>query len=145
VGEPRQHYRGEHSFPLILQNIHRFFWFLAVPFLLILSNDVWKAMWFENPTTGQVSFGIGVGTLVLAGNLVLLGGYVLGCHSLRHLVGGFIDELSRKPARRKAYDCVSCLNRRHQLWAWMSLFSVAFADIYVRMCSLGIWPDWRLF
>jgi hypothetical protein len=30
-------------------------------------------------------------------------------------------------------------------WAWASLFVVAFSDIYVRMCSMGIWTDWRLF
>jgi len=26
----------------------------------------------------------------------------------------------------------------------MSLFGVAFADIYVRLCSMGIWHDWRI-
>ena len=37
----------------------------------------------------RTDFGIGVGTIVLAINVVLLGGYTFGCHSLRHLVGGF--------------------------------------------------------
>jgi hypothetical protein len=27
----------------------------------------------------------------------------------------------------------------------MSLFSVMFADLYVRLCSMGIWSDWRIF
>ena len=36
-----------------------------------------------------------------------------------------------------AYDCVSCLNRRHMLWAWCSLFWVGFTDLYVRLCSMG--------
>ena len=81
---------------------------------------------------GKVSFGVGVGSLVLAINVVLLGGYTLGCHSLRHLVGGGIDQLTRAPARHKAYDCVSCLNRRHMHWAWASLVWVAFSDLYVR-------------
>jgi len=31
------------------------------------------------------------------------------------------------------------------VWAWMSLCSVMFADVYVRLCSMGIWKDWRLF
>jgi hypothetical protein len=26
----------------------------------------------------------------------------------------------------------------------MSLFWVAFSDLYVRMCSMGIWTDWRI-
>ena len=34
---------------------------------------------------------------------------------------------------------MSGLNRRHQLFAWFSLFSVGFADLYVRLCSMGIW------
>jgi len=144
VGEPRKGYRGEHSFPLILQNVHRYFLYLALVFLVILSHDVWKALWFENPATGQVEFGIGVGTLVLAANVVLLAGYTLGCHSLRHLVGGRLTQISKKSTQQTAYRCVSCLNRRHMLWAWLSLFWVAFADLYVRLCSMGVLPDWRL-
>lgn len=144
VGEPRQSYRGENSFPLIMQNIHRYFLHLALLFLCFLAYDVWKAMWFENPQTGQEEFGIGVGTLVLGVNLCLLASYALGCHSLRHLVGGGVDRLSEAPARRCAHRCVSCLNRRHMLWAWLSLFSVGFADLYVRLCSMGVWTDLRI-
>ena len=144
VSEPRKAYRGEHSFPLILQNVHRYFMYIALVFLVILATDVWKGLWFTDPATGRASFGIGVGTLVLAINVVLLGGYTLGCHSLRHLVGGFLDRISRSPARRCAYDCVSCFNRRHMLWAWMSLFWVGFTDLYVRLCSMGVWTDWRI-
>ena len=144
VGEPRASYRGENSFPLIVQNIHRYFLYLALAFLIILSHDAWKAMWFEDPATGAVTFGIGLGTLVLTINPILLGGYTLGCHSLRHLVGGGVDRLSEAPLRQSSYRCVSCLNRRHMLWAWMSLFWVGFSDFYVRMCSMGVWSDWRL-
>jgi hypothetical protein len=74
----------------------------------------------------------------------LLSGYTFGCHSLRHLAGGRLDRLSESPVCKKAYDCSSCLNRRHMLWAWMSLASVMFSDIYVRLCSMGIWSDWRI-
>jgi hypothetical protein len=144
VGEPRSRYLGERSFPLILQNVHRYFLYLAVPFLGILAYDVWKALWMADPSTGRVSFGLGVGTLVLAINVVLLGGYTLSCHSLRHLVGGGLDRLAGRPVRRTAYRCVSCLNARHMYWAWLSLFWVAFSDLYVRLCSMGIWRDWRI-
>jgi hypothetical protein len=144
VSEPRKKYLGENSFPLIIQNIHRYFLYIALFFLLFLSYDVWKALWFTQAGTGKKSFGIGVGTLVLLTNVVLLGGYTFGCHSLRHLVGGFMDRLSGAPVRRKVYMCVSCFNRRHMLWAWMSLFWVAFSDIYIRMCSLGVWSDFRI-
>jgi len=143
VGEPRKGYLGERYFPLILQNVHRYFLYIAVLFLFFLSHDVWKALWFSDGA-GGVKFGIGVGTLVLALNTTLLACYTLGCHSMRHIVGGFLDQLSKHPARKVAYDCSSCLNRWHMKWAWMSLFGVAFADLYVRMCSMGIWHDLRI-
>jgi hypothetical protein len=144
VGEPRKTYLGERSFPLILQNIHRYFLYLAFVFLVILAFDVWRALWFTNPQTGRVEFGIGVGTLVLAVNVVLLGCYTFGCHSLRHLSGGRVDEISKSPFRTTSYACVTCLNRRHMLFAWTSLFLVMFADLYVRLCAMGIWSDWRI-
>jgi hypothetical protein len=139
VGEPRKTYLGERSFPLILQNVHRYFLYLALIFLVLLARDVWDATQFPD------GFGVGIGTLVLLANLILLGCYTLGCHSLRHLAGGFSDRISGSGARKATYDCVSCLNGRHMRFAWLSLFSVGFADLYVRMCAMGIWKDVRLF
>ena len=144
VGEPRHSYRGERKFPLILQNVHRYFLYLALLFIVILTYDVFEAMWFMGGD-GRRHFGIGVGTLVLALNVILLGAYTFGCHSLRHLVGGGCDVLSNKPARQTAWRWVSGLNRRHMLFAWMSLLWVGFSDIYVRLCSMGIWTDYRIF
>lgn len=143
VGEPRKGYLGERSFPLIIQNIHRYFLYFALIFLVFLSHDAWKAMWFTD-ASGATHFGIGVGTLLLTANVILLGGYTLGCHSFRHLVGGYLDRLSAAPARKTAYDCASRLNRGHMRWAWCSLFMVAFCDIYIRMLSMGVWTDFRL-
>jgi hypothetical protein len=144
VGEPRSSYWGERSFPLILQNIHRYFLYAALVFVLILSYDVWLALWWKNPAGGE-SFGVGLGALIMAVNVALLAGYTFGCHSLRHLVGGRIDQLSRAPVAERCYNCVSAFNRRHMLWAWMSLFAVGFTDFYIRMCSMGVWSDPRLF
>lgn len=144
VGEPRNSYLGENSLPLILQNVHRYFMYLAVIFIAWLAIDVWHALWFRDLTSGQWKFGVGVGTLILALNVVLLSCYTFGCHSFRHIVGGWRDLLSKAPAKAKVYDCVSCLNRRHMLFAWMSLFSVGFCDVYVRLCSMGVWQDWRV-
>jgi len=143
VGEPRKTYWGERSFPLILQNIHRYFLYLALIFLVLLAHDVWEAMWFTD-AAGHTSFGIGVGTLVLALNVILLTGYTLGCHSLRHLIGGGRDVLSNRPLQMSCYNCVSGLNRRHMLFAWMSLFVVGFSDLYIRLCSMGVLTDYRL-
>ena len=144
VGEPRSGYRGEKKFPLILQNVHRYFLYIALAFLVILSYDVWLALWHQNPATGQREFGIGLGTLILLANVILLASYTLGCHSMRHIVGGHVDQFSRHRARKVAYDCSTCLNTRHMKFAWASLISVAFADVYVRLCSMGIWTDWRI-
>ena len=144
VGEPRSGFRGENSFPLIIQNLHRYFLYLALVFIFILAYDVWVALWFPVAGSDGVEFGVGVGTLVLALNVVLLGSYTLGCHSLRHLVGGRRDCIAEAPGQKTAYDCVSCLNRRHMMFAWMSLFWVAFSDVYIRMCSMGIWTDLRI-
>jgi hypothetical protein len=145
IGEPRHNYRGEAKFPLIVQNIHRFFLYLALLFIVVLAYDVWLAFRWTDPVTGAREFGMGVGTLVLLLNVILLGGYTFGCHSFRHLVGGMYDRLSGRPIRKATYQCVNHLNRRHMMFAWMSLFSVAFADAYVRLCSMGIWTDWRIF
>ena len=125
--------------------MHRYFLYFALLFIVVLAWDVWKAMWFEDPATGGVKFGIGLGTIILAVNVVLLSGYTFGCHSLRHLIGGKHDELSRRGgAQMSCYNCVGGLNRRHMLFAWCSLVSVAFSDIYVRLVAMGIWSDWRL-
>src|SRR2546421_459048 len=149
VGEPRKSYWGENRLPLILQNLHRYFLYFALAFLFFLAWDVWKALWFTTDRNGMAytdgtHFGIGLGTIILALNVTLLSGYALGCHSFRHLIGGKKDEISKSPLCKKAYDCSSCLNRGHMTWAWCSLFVVAFADIYIRMCSLGHWHDWRI-
>jgi len=139
VGEPRKTYWGERSLPLVLQNIHRYFLYIALIFIVLLAIDVWHALWFDG------HFGIGLGTVILATNVVLLGMYTLGCHSLRHLIGGRKDELSKSAALRgTAYRCVGCLNSRHMVYAWCSLVSVGFSDLYVRLCSMGVWSDWRI-
>ena len=72
VGEPRKSYLGENSFPLILQNVHRYFLYLALLFLSSSSLRRVEGDVVHRPATGRVTFGIGVGTLVLAINVVLL-------------------------------------------------------------------------
>ncbi|MBI3407271.1 MAG: succinate dehydrogenase [Planctomycetes bacterium] len=144
VGEPRKSYWGENKWPLLIQNIHRYFLYIAIVFIFLLAHDAWKAMWFTDPVTRSTSFGIGLGTLVLTVNVALLGGFTFGCHAFRHLIGGKLDQLSTAKIRKPLYDCSSCLNRSHMAWAWISLFWVAFSDVYVRLCSMGIWKDWRI-
>jgi hypothetical protein len=143
VGEPRKSYLGERSFPLVLQNVHRYFLYLGLLFIVILLADAVSSFRFTD-ASGVTQFGIGVGSLLLTVNALLLAAYTTGCHSLRHLAGGGRDEIATSAIGRGCYSCVSSLNRRHQLFAWLSLFSVAFADLYVRLCSMGVWSDLRL-
>jgi hypothetical protein len=124
--------------------VHRYFLYVALLFLIFLAHDAWSAYRFAD-ASGVRHFGLGVGSLVLTLNVILLGGYTFGCHSLRHLLGGMLDRISASPLRKRAYDCSSCLNSRHMYWAWCSLFWVAFSDIYVRLCAMGVWTDWRIF
>jgi len=144
VGEARKKYLGERHFPLIVQNLHRYTLPFAVALLFFLGIDAWHAFWFEAVGGGE-EFGMSVGTIVLTLNVVLLSSYTLGCHSIRHLVGGGIDRLANRPVRKISYDCVTCLNKRHMLFAWMSLIWVGFSDVYVRLCSMGVWTNVRFF
>ena len=142
VGEARHSYRGETAFPLILQNVHRYFLYIAIIFLAFLWKDAIEAFFFDG------KFGMGVGTLVLLVNICLLTIYTLSCHSLRHLAGGKLDCFSCAAfgkSRYKAWRGLTALNEHHMLFAWLSLFSVGLADLYIRMVSSGAIQDVRLF
>jgi hypothetical protein len=142
VGEGRKGYSGEQKFPFILQNLHRYFLYLATIVLVILWIDVVKAMIFE--IEGGMAFGIGGGTLAILASTGTLTLYTFSCHSLRHLVGGGLDCFSCAVAggpRLKTWSIVSRLNEHHMAWAWWSLLAVCFADFYVRMCSMGLITD----
>jgi hypothetical protein len=138
VGEPRKSYWGERSFPLIMQNIHRYFLYLALLFIVVLTYDAIQSYRFAD------GFGIGVGSLVLTLNTILIASYTFGCHSMRHIIGGRKDEVSKNGLQLACYNSCSAVNRKHQLFAWLSLFWVAFTDFYVRLCSMGVWTDFRI-
>ena len=145
VGEARGHdYRGETRL-LLFQNLHRYFLYLALMFLVVLSIDAVEAyIW---PTADGHTFGISVASLVLTANVALLSMYTFSCHSLRHLVGGNIDCFSCVALGQVRYGLwkkASLLNEHHMFWAWMSLFMVAFADFYVWMIASGRITDLRI-
>jgi len=134
-------YIGEAKFPLILQNVHRYFFYLVTIILVFLWYDTVVAFRFDG------KFGIGVGTLVMLLNVILLTTYSASCHSLRHLVGGRLDCFSCAtfgPPRRSAWHVVTKLNEHHMFWAWVSLFSVALTDLYIRLVACGAIRDIRL-
>lgn len=141
--EPRspENYNGERAV-FVLNNLHRYFLYGSIFVVAFLAYEAVLAFF---PGGG---FGMTIGTLVLVTNVVLLSLYTFSCHSFRHLVGGNKDCYSCVAggnARRKAFNAVSVLNGRHSLWAWLSLFMVLFADIYIRMLLAGWFTDPRIF
>lgn len=91
-------------------------------------------------------FGVGLGTLILLANVVLLSGYTLGCHAWRHLVGGGRDCFSCSRTarlRHQVWRGVTVLNLAHDRWAWASLFSVLGTDVYLRLLMAGAIHDPR--
>ncbi|MEU6999488.1 hypothetical protein [Nonomuraea sp. NPDC046570] len=129
VQEPHGKYTGETRFPLIFQNIHRYFFYLALVIGGVLTYDAILAL-IHKP--------LGVGTWLLILNAVLIFAYTLGCHSCRHITAGRLNHFSRHPVRYKAWTIVSKLNAKHQQLAWASMFSVMGADLYVRLVAKGI-------
>ncbi len=139
-------YRGERAFPLILQNFHRYAFYAAVVFIIILWKDTIDAFFFPGPNGRH--FGIGLGSLIFLANILLLSAYTFSCHSWRHLVGGGVDCYSCSLANRTKYGLwqkVSFLNEKHGLWAMMSLVSVAVTDVYVWLVATGRVTDLRFF
>jgi hypothetical protein len=134
-------YRGETAFPLVLQNLHRYLFYVTLCYLPFLWHDVVNAAFFDG------SFAIRVGTLVILANTTALTLYSFSCHSLRHLIGGRLDCFSSctlARARHRAWEGASVLNARHMLFAWMSFLTVCGADLYVRLVASGTIVDLRL-
>jgi hypothetical protein len=142
VGEPLgRKYKGETKFPFILQNLHRYFFYFALIFIVFLWKDTIEAFWYEG------HFFVGVGSLVFLVNIILLSLYTFSCHSWRHLVGGKLDCFSCSVANQSRHGLwkkFSFLNERHMVFAWCSLVSVGFADFYVWMVASGLIKDIRL-
>ena len=141
--EPRspENYNGERAL-FVLNNLHRYFLYGSIFVVAFLAYEAVLAFF---PGGG---FGMTLGTLVLVANVVLLSLYTFSCHSFRHLVGGnknCYSCVAGGNTRRKAFNAVSVLNGRHSLWAWLSLFMVLFADVYIRMLLAGWFTDPRIF
>jgi hypothetical protein len=141
VGERGPHrYHGETQL-LVFQNLHRFALYLAIAVLVVLWKDAVLAVvgWKDG-------MHVGVGTLVMIVNVVLITGYTFGCHSFRHLVGGGVNSFSTATLgrlRHSLWKLVTVLNERHMAFAWASLFSVGLTDFYIRMLATGQLADMR--
>ena len=137
IPDARATYAGETRFPFVLQNLHRYALYLAIPILAILWWDALDAFSFQG------RFGVGLGSVVMLANVVLLSGYTFGCHAARYLVGGYLDSFHRASLRFRLWSWASTLNVHHARWAWASLFSVMLTDLYIRLVAMGVIVDPR--
>ena len=133
VAEPHGKYTGERRLPLILNNLHRYTFYLALLLNVMLTIDAIAA--FRTPG-GRWGY-VGLGTLILVLNAVCLWLYTLSCHSCRNAVGGRITHFSKHPVRYQMWTFVSKLNTHHMRWAWISLGTVVLADFYVYLLASG--------
>jgi hypothetical protein len=140
VADAHESYTGETRFPLVIQNMHRYFFYFGLIFNVLLTWDAIRAL--RQPGLG---WGVTLGTLVLFVNAGLLWAYSLSCHACRHLCGGQVKSFKAHPIRHFFWKIVTPLNAKHMNFAWASLIFVAFTDVYVRLVASGVWTDFRLF
>jgi hypothetical protein len=137
VAEPHAKYTGETRFPLIIQNTHRYFFYIAGIISVINTYDAIVA--FHSPS----GFGFGLGNIILVVNVVMLWIYTLSCHSCRHVVGGRLKHFSKHPVRYWMWSQVSRLNTRHKLYAWITLGTLMLTDFYIALVASGTISDLR--
>ena len=138
MAEPHATYTGETRFPLIIQNTHRYFFYIAAIISIINTYDAILAF-----TKEDGSFGFGLGNVVLVTNVVLLWAYTLSCHSCRHVAGGRLKHFSKHPVRYWLWTQISKINTRHKTFAWITLGTLMFTDFYVMALAAGWFPDLR--
>ncbi len=126
-------YRGETRF-FLYNNLHRFALYVTVAQVAVLWYDAIAAFVFG------AGLHLGLGNLLLLVNVVCLSAYTFGCHALRHLAGGGLDCLSCHRVRHQLWRGVTVLNVRHDLWAWISMFTVWGMDLYIRLLLTGVIP-----
>ena len=141
VSEPHTSYSGETRFPLIMQNVHRYFFYFGMVFVGIL---VFDAVVSFKDTSGHWGH-MGLGSVILIVDAVLLGLYTISCHSCRHIFGGRLRNFSKHPVRYRMWSWVTVLNAKHMQFAWTSLVFVALTDLYVWLVAAGVFSDPRFF
>ncbi len=133
----KRKYRGETAL-LLFQNLHRYAMYFALIFILLLGKDAVESFCRDG------HLGIGVGSVILTVNVVLIAAYTFGCHSFRHLIGGRKDCMSdcgKSTLALGSFKKASWFNARHMRFAWLSLIWVMVTDVYIRLVSMGVIHD----
>jgi hypothetical protein len=138
AGMARRKYSGETKLPLVLNNLHRIFFYFAAIVIAFLWYDAIRGLFYNG------SFGIGLGNAIMFVNVISLSAFTFGCNSWRHIIGGKLNCFScstTAQARHTGWKKVSILNGRHMEWAWISMFTVWGTDLYIWLASSGVFTD----
>ena len=114
--------------------------YAALVFIFLLGKDAVESF------SRDGHLGIGVGSIILSINVLLIASYTFGCHSFRHLIGGRKDCMSdcgKSTVALGSFKKATWFNGRHMQFAWASLLWVMVADLYVRLVSLGVIHDFN--
>lgn len=135
----KRKYNGETKL-LLIQNLHRYALYFALIFIVLLGKDAIEAFFRHG------KFGVGVGSIIMTINVVLIASYTFGCHSFRHLIGGRKDCMSncgQATLASKGWKQASWFNGRHMQFAWASLVWVMVTDVYIRLVCTGYIHDFN--
>ena len=129
VAEPHATYTGETRFPLILQNLHRYFFYIAAIISVINTWDAIQAM--HSPT----GFGFGLGNVIPVGERHS----AVDLHDLVPLLpacdGRPSQALLKHPVRYWMWSKISQLNVHHKKFAWITLGTLMFTDFYIMLVA----------
>ena len=141
VADAHGTYSGETRFPLILQNVHRWFFYLGLVFNIILTIDAVVA--FRLPGTGHRGERRDAGPVRQRRPAVAL-----------QPVVPLVPAPLRRPGQRASPSTRSATGSGSSSppstpgtcsFAWASLIFVALTDLYVRLVASGAFPDPKLF
>ena len=134
--------RGETRFPLVMQNLHRYFFYAGLVFNVVLT--IRRGRW---PSASPASAGA---SRVGHDRAVRQRRACCGCtRSAATPVATCAAATSRAsrrhPLRYRFWKMLTPLNAKHMNFAWASLLFVGFTDVYVRLVASGALTDYKLF
>ena len=132
VAEPHARYTGETRFPLIIQNTHRYFFYIGGIISVINTYDAIMA--FQSTTRPAAS------DSVWATSSSSSTSCCCGCTRCRATpagtsTGGRLKHFSKHPVRYWMWTQVSRLNTRHKLYAWITLGTLMLTDFYIMLVA----------
>ncbi len=133
-------YSGETKF-FRVENLHRYFLYVGILILPFFYYDFYISLIYSG------SFVLRLGSLLLLLNAVALTLWAASCHALRHLIGGRTDCYGCAFAgsqRKSLFNWQSILNGHHEFFAWFSLLTIIFVDLYLRGLAAGMPIDLNL-